>query len=324
MEEAFLRSENLLKKSSRKINYVLYYNYSNVIVIRNLIGLMRGETMKTENRNNFCIFASALDFIENNLCSEFTQEQIAASCYCSLSALQKLWRYSTHTSLKEYISKRRLTNAGADLLNTDMTVLEVALKYQYNSHEVFTRAFTKQWGVSPSAFKKQWNKSCGLFPKLNKDYLEGADYMGNKKFDVTELFDFLKERTGTYVLCFDIAGLDAVNRNIGREAGDKAILESLKRINEAAQDDMPVLRIGGDEFVMVTGLDDVELVKDIAQKVLSHNGEEVAYSGGALPVSLRSGAVQIRKPLKYSSICKDFDEVIGCARNDGEVHFVNG
>ena len=34
------------------------------------------------------------------------------------------------------------------------------------------------------------------------------------------------------------------------------ILESLKRINSAAGEDMPVLRIGGDEFVMVTGLDD--------------------------------------------------------------------
>ena len=100
-------------------------------------------------------------------------------CYCSLSALQKLWRYATHTSLKEYISKRRLTNAGIDLLNTDMTVMDIAMKYQYNSHEVFTRAFTKQWGVAPSVFKKEWNKSCGLFPKLNRDYLKGAYYMGN-------------------------------------------------------------------------------------------------------------------------------------------------
>ena len=105
--------------------------------------------MRKEDQNNFCIFTTALDYIEHNLCSEFTQEDIAAVCYCSLSALQKLWRYATHTSLKEYISKRRLTNAGIDLLNTDMTVIDIAMKYQYNSHEVFTRAFTKQWGVAP-------------------------------------------------------------------------------------------------------------------------------------------------------------------------------
>lgn len=277
--------------------------------------------MRKEDQNNFCIFTTALDYIEHNLCSEFTQEDIAAVCYCSLSALQKLWRYATHTSLKEYISKRRLTNAGIDLLNTDMTVMDIAMKYQYNSHEVFTRAFTKQWGVAPSVFKKEWNKSCGLFPKLNRDYLKGAYYMGNKKFDVTELFDYLNERTGTYVLCFDIVGLMRINDEISREAGDKVILESLKRINAAAVEDMPVLRIGGDEFVMVTGLDDVEKVTKIAKAVMAKNGGETAYKGGTVPVSIRSGAVMIRKPLKYSMLCHDFDEVISFARNDGEVHF---
>ena len=43
--------------------------------------------------------------------------------------------------------------------------------------------------------------------------------------------------------------------------------------------------------------------------------------GGTVPVSIRSGAVMIRKPLKYSMLCHDFDEVISFARNDGEVHF---
>lgn len=277
--------------------------------------------MKTENRNNFCIFTAALDFIETNLCSEFKQEDIAAACYCSLSTLQKLWRYATHTSLKEYISKRRLTSAAVDLLETDMSVMDIAMKYQYNSNEVFTRAFTKQWNISPSAFKKQWEKGCVLYPRINRDYYEGAYYMGNKKFDVTELFDYLKERTGTYVLCFDIVGLHAVNLDIGREAGDKIILEVLKRINAAAGDDMPVLRIGGDEFVMVTGLDDVEAVKAVARKALAKNGELVAYSGGTVPASLRTGAVKISEPLKYSVLCNDFDRVISDARNDGEVHF---
>ena len=62
---------------------------------------------------------------------------------------------------------------------------------------------------------------------------------------VSRLFDYLNERTGTYVLCFDIVGLMRINDEISREAGDKVILESLKRINAAAGEDMPVLRIGG-------------------------------------------------------------------------------
>lgn len=272
-------------------------------------------------KSGFAIFASALEFIEDNLCEDFTQEDIARECFCSLSTLQKLWRYATDSSLKEYITKRILTRAGRDLLSSDMTILEVAMKYGYNSHEVFTRAFTKTWGVPPTLFKKEWNGSCGLYPKLNPDYLEGADLMGNKKFDVTELFDYLSERTGTYVICFDIAGLMAVNENIGREAGDKMILESLKRINDTAEEDMLVFRIGGDEFVMVTGLDNAEEVVRIGQKVLSRNGEPVAYSKGEVALSLRAGAIAIKKPLKYTGLFNDFDLAINKARNTGEIEF---
>ena len=72
---------------------------------------------------------------------------------------------------------------------------------------------------------------------------------------------------------------------------------------------------------MVTGLDDVEKVTKIAKAVMEKNGIETAYKGGTVPVSIRSGAVMIRKPLKYSMLCHDFDEVISFARNDGEVHF---
>lgn len=276
---------------------------------------------KNTNSSSFGTFMTALEFIEDNLCNEFTQEDIAKACCCSLSGLQKLWRYSTHTSIKEYITKRRLTKAGTDLLNSEMTVLDTAMKYGYNSHEVFTRAFVKVWGISPMRFKKEWKGTCGLFPPLNPDYYEGENIMGNKKFDVTELFDYLRNRIGTYVLCFDIVGLLAVNTEIGREAGDKIILESLKRISDAAEDDMLVFRIGGDEFVMVTGLDDVDQVVKVGRKVLEHNGKKVSYNGGEVPVFLRCGAVTIRTPLKYTGLFNDFDIAIDKARGSGEIEF---
>ncbi len=90
---------------------------------------------------NFCIFADAVNYIEDNLCSDITQEDIAAACYCSLSALQKIWRYCTHTSLKEYITKRRLTRSAEDIAHTDMTLTDIAMKYRYSAPVVFTRAF---------------------------------------------------------------------------------------------------------------------------------------------------------------------------------------
>lgn len=274
--------------------------------------------------SSFGIFVSALEYIENNLCSDFSQDDIAAACYCSLSKLQKLWKYCAHMSIKEYITKRKITLAGRDLVESDISVLDAAMKYGYNSHEVFTRAFTKVWGLSPSKFKKEWRGSCGLYPRLNPEYLpEGALLMSVKKFDVSEFYDYLKEMEGTYVLCFDIVGLHAVNCNIGREAGDKMILETLRRINEtAAEEEMVAFRMGGDEFAMVTGLSDTDAVRKIGERILCHNGESVPHSEGEVEVALRAGAFKIQKPLKYTALCRDFDTVISKARSTSEIEFV--
>ena len=274
------------------------------------------------NENSFILFVTALDFIEEHLTEEFSQEEIAAKCYCSLSSLQKTWKICTHMSIKEYVSKRRLTLAGRDMLS-GMSVLDAALKYGYNSHEVFTRAFGKVWGVSPSTFKKEWKGDCVLYPRLNPDYLEGDEIMNYniKKFDVRDFYDYLKSQAGTYALCFDIQNLMWINDNLGREAGDKVILEAFKRINEAAGEDRVCLRIGGDEFVMISESSDRKTAEELAGKVLSKNGETVAYSGGETAVSMRAGAILIGESLKYSILCEDFNEVLDLARKSGKVEF---
>ena len=275
--------------------------------------------------NSFAIFVTALGYIETNICENVSQEEIAAACYVSLSSLQKLWKYCTHYSLKEYISKRKLTLAGRDLLMEGSSVLDIAMKYGYNSHEVFTRAFTKVWGVSPSKFKKQWKGSCELYPRLNSEYAERTDNMENmrvKKYDISEFYDYLKSQKGTYVLCFDIQQLMHINETLGREAGDKVILEAFRRINGAAEDNMTCLRLGGDEFAMITESSDTEHVNSIADRVLSQNGGTVPYSGGEVAVSVRCGAVKIGEHLKYSVLCKDFNEVINKARLSGKFEFI--
>ena len=271
--------------------------------------------------HGFAVFVTALEYIEANLCGELSQEDIAAACCVSLSSLQKTWKYCTHYSLMDYISKRRLTLAGRDLLDSDITVLDAAMKYGYNSHEVFTRAFTKVWGVPPSKFKKSWKGNCGLYPALNPEYSERNGFMRVKKYDIREFYDYLRSQAGTYVICFDIEHLMPINDNLGREAGDKVILEAFRRINEAAGEDMICLRLGGDEFAMITESSDEREVTALAEKVLSQNGNEVAYSGGKVAVNLHCGAVRIGEHLKYSVLCSDFNEVINRSRDTGKIEF---
>ena len=273
---------------------------------------------------NFCIFADTVDYIEKNLCDPITQEDIAAACFCSLSTLQKVWKYCTHTGLKEYIAKRRLTCSAEDIVNTDMTLTEIALKYQYNSPEVFLRAFRRLWGVAPSEFKNNW-RSTGIFPRIIPDeqMLKGGRYMG-RRVDITELYRELQETDhDSYVLCFDVVNFDSVNKNFGRKAGDAALMEIFHRIDQAAGDNMPAFRIGGDEFAMVTGLSDIKAVEKTAQRVIRLNGQGIIADGNEIPLSVRVGALKLGKNgsrhITYSELFDRMQSVIDEAKDTGKV-----
>lgn len=265
---------------------------------------------------SFYILTGVLNYIEENLGNPITQEEIAKECYCSLSSLQKLFRYAFNYSIKEYISKRRLTNAAKDIVNTDLTITEIAMKYQYNSSEVFTRAFTRLWGTSPSKFKTQW-KFTGIFPRIIIDD-NGGNNMSGKKVDISELYDILKSKQNTYVLCFDIIKFSAINE-ISYDAGDKAILECLRRIDETASEDMLLFRIGGDEFALVTGLTDINMTEKLAEKILFKNGNPIIHNGQNIPLSMRIGITKFDDSnIRYNKLFADLQDTINFTRDNGK------
>ena len=249
---------------------------------------------------NLYILVDALSYIEEHLNEPIVQQNIADACFSSLSGLQKLFMYALHFSVKEYIDKRRLSQAAKELADTDLTITEIAFRYQYNSSEVFSRAFSKLWGMPPSVFRTAW-KFTGLFPKI--EFLCQEDNsMPHKKVDISELYDVIKSKPDTYILSFDVVGLMAINE-IGREAGDRAILECLRRIDEASTEEMLLFRIGGDEFALVTGLTDSEEVRELGNRILRSNGNHIHALGRDIPVSMRIGAVKFNKSnLRYSEL----------------------
>ncbi len=271
---------------------------------------------------NFMILSDALCFIEENICEVITQEDIAKACYCSVSSLQKLFRYAIHFTVKEYIDKRRLTCAARDIAKSELSITDIAMKYQYNSPEVFSRAFARLWNVKPSTFRKK-RRFSGLFPRIvDFDYI-GKDERGiimRRKVDISEIYDVLKELTGTYVLCIDIVSMLAINK-ISHELGDKAILETAERLESISDDNMLIFRIGGDEFAVVTCLDDIEKVRVIAKDITAMNGKVVKVKEFESPLSLRVGAMRMSNTnIKYNELYSDMQQAINLARqNDASV-----
>ncbi len=257
---------------------------------------------------SFAILMKAIDYIEINLSNDISQNDIAGHCAYSLSSLQKMFRKVFHIGIADYIGRRRITAASKDLLNTDDTILDIALRYGYNSHEVFSRAFTRIWGESPSQYRKKRGFS-EIYPKLDLPIHNSGGY-NMKKFDFTGLYETLREMDGTYAICFDMCNLLPFNEKYGHNAGDVAIAECLKRIDNEKTDDMIMFRIGGDEFVLLTNETDISKAEEIREKVFSHNGETVAFGGNELPVSLHGGIMKLEtaRGLRYSKLFADLVE----------------
>lgn len=259
--------------------------------------------------NKFEVLSVALSYIEENLTLGVTPEMCAEKCCYSLSNLQKMFRCAFKIGISDYISRRKLSLAAKELIETDRSVLDIALHYGYNSHEVFTRAFMRLWGVSPSKFRKN-SRFSEIFPKLDEavpvfDEKRNVIMYSKKKFDVSHLYDFIKERSGKYVICFDMVRLMYINNTFGSAAGDIAISECLRRIDEQADETMLPIRIGGDEFVLITDYENKSDAEAAAERVLALNGGIVKSGEHEFEVSMRAGLVVIPKGnLRYNELFK--------------------
>lgn len=94
-------------------------------------------------------------YIESNLDRPITLQELGRVAGYSVFYLERIFKEATGVRLFDYIRKLRLTEAAKKLRDGgDVTVLETALDYMFDSHEGFTRAFTKCFGISPFRYKK--------------------------------------------------------------------------------------------------------------------------------------------------------------------------
>lgn len=92
----------------------------------------------------------AIDYIELNITEAIDFEKISQIACCSANHFQRMFSYITGISLSEYIRRRRLTLAALELQNSDIKIIDLAVKYNYDSPDSFTRAFQKIHGITPT------------------------------------------------------------------------------------------------------------------------------------------------------------------------------
>ena len=82
-----------------------------------------------------------------------TLRALSAALGYSESYVSRMFRALSGMSLRDYLRFRHLAFALRDVRDTSDSLLEIAVRYGFSSHEAFTRAFRAAYGVTPSAYR---------------------------------------------------------------------------------------------------------------------------------------------------------------------------
>lgn len=96
----------------------------------------------------------ALRYIEDNLENELSIGTVSEHVFVSPFYLQKGFQIITGYTLGEYIRNRRLYEAAVKIARTDEKIIDIALRYGYETAESFSKAFSRFHGVTPAAVRK--------------------------------------------------------------------------------------------------------------------------------------------------------------------------
>ncbi|GAA0824649.1 AraC family transcriptional regulator [Clostridium tertium] len=112
----------------------------------------------------------ALNYIENNLLEDIDLSAIAKEAGYSLYHFHRIFKGIVGDSIKNYVRKRRFTEAAKELVYTNKSIVEIGIKYGYESREGFSRAFEKVYGRNPSEVRRD-NLLYFIREPINVDYM---------------------------------------------------------------------------------------------------------------------------------------------------------
>ena len=132
----------------------------------------------------------AIDYIESHLRDDFSIEDVASHIYMSSGYFQKAFSMLCGFTASEYIRNRRLAEAGMERISSNKKIIDIALIYGYDSHDSFTKAFSRFHGVTPSAVRRG---GCTLkaFAPLRLQFILDGGYIMDYRIEKQPGFEVL-------------------------------------------------------------------------------------------------------------------------------------
>ncbi|MCL2421963.1 MAG: AraC family transcriptional regulator [Defluviitaleaceae bacterium] len=130
----------------------------------------------------------AMIYVEENICSDLTLGDVSSVTAYSEYHFGRMFYYIAEMPLSEYIRKRKLSLAAMDLQSGCDKVIDLAVKYGYDSADSFTRAFVKQHGITPTVARKS-GAVLKIFPPITFQIkIKGVHGM-NMRIEKKEAFE---------------------------------------------------------------------------------------------------------------------------------------
>jgi AraC family transcriptional regulator len=126
---------------------------------------------------------AAIGYIEENLAGEIDFNEAAKKACCSVFHFQRMFFAIISMTPTEYARRRRLTLAARELTTGNPKVIDIAIKYGYDSPDAFTRAFRNVHGITPQAAREP-GVTLAAFPRVSFHIkLEGENNMDYRIMD---------------------------------------------------------------------------------------------------------------------------------------------
>ena len=129
----------------------------------------------------------SMNYIEEHLTDEIDYEQLGRIACCSAYHYQRMFTYMAGITLAEYIRRRKMSLAAADLQGGNERIIYIAEKYGYRSPTAFNRAFQSFHGIAPSSVKDEGVSVKSFSPIVFKITVKGATEM-NYRIETKEAF----------------------------------------------------------------------------------------------------------------------------------------
>lgn len=178
------------------------------------------------------LIGDSIQYIENHLLDDISVEDIAKHIGISSFYYQKGFSMLCGFTVAEYIRNRRLALAGNEIIGTDHPVIDIALKYGYDSPDSFTKAFTRFHGSTPTAVRKDNVMLKSFAPLKIKVYLEGGylmDYRIEKRASLPLSPTQKHLPTRAQKMLFRSSGRNTMHRARDRRYAGNTALTLMKR-----------------------------------------------------------------------------------------------